>query len=135
MKVPAIIIAMMAAIAIGQTYTGPSVVYTTTNEHPVFTLTGERVWPESVCRKCGRQIKQEGSRSMKTYKRKAIWTSLRPYDCFAKEDDYIEVTEWANGEGYDINISRERGDLHISLTHGELQAVRVLTDIQLEDEQ
>lgn len=61
---------------------------------------------------------------MKTYKRKAIFTPLQPYDGFAKENDQIEVTEWANSEGWDINISRERGDLHFSLTHGELQAVR-----------
>lgn len=72
---------------------------------------------------------------MKTYKRKAMFASLRPYDCFAKENDYIEVTEWANGEGWDINISRERGDLQFSLTHGELQAVRAMTDIQLEDDE
>jgi hypothetical protein len=68
--------------------------------------------------------------SMKTYKRKTVWALLRPYDHFAKQDDYIEVTEWTNGEGWDINISRERGDVHFSLTHGELQAVTVLANIQ-----
>jgi hypothetical protein len=36
--------------------------------------------------------------------RKSISDDLSIYDCLAKKGDFIEVTEWANGEGY--NISR-----------------------------
>lgn len=37
-------------------------------------------------------------------------------------DDFIEVTEWANGEGYDININ----DKIFSLHYGELEAINYL---------
>lgn len=35
----------------------------------------------------------------KIYTRKAAWDKLRKYDYLAKDDDYIEVTQWYNGEG------------------------------------
>lgn len=61
--------------------------------------------------------------------RKTISDSLKKYDYHSNsDDDFIEVTEWSNGEGYDIMI--ESGTYHkaFSLTDGELQAVRMLTD-------
>jgi len=36
--------------------------------------------------------------------RKTIFSVLTPHDVYAKEHSYIEVTEWSNGEGYDISI-------------------------------
>jgi hypothetical protein len=60
---------------------------------------------------------------MKTQTRKSIHDDLKPYDYFAKENDYIEITEWSNGEGFDVDINaRER----FSLTHGEFKAVKKL---------
>lgn len=47
--------------------------------------------------------------------RKSISDDLSIYDCLAKKGDFIEVTEWANGEGYDISVR----DKLISLTHGK----------------
>jgi hypothetical protein len=39
----------------------------------------------------------------------------------------MEVTEWSNGEGYDIMIDRKRGyGKIISLTHGEVELLMVL---------
>ena len=35
--------------------------------------------------------------------RKSVSDDLSIYDYLAKKDDYIEVTEWTNGEGYDIS--------------------------------
>ena len=40
-----------------------------------------------------------------------------------KESDYITLTEWANGEGYDIDIN---GKL-ITLSDSELEAINYLT--------
>ena len=37
--------------------------------------------------------------------RKALMATLN--DAWHKEHDFIEVTEWSNGEGYDIRISDE----------------------------
>ncbi len=58
-------------------------------------------------------------------RRKAVYDNLRKYDYLAKEDDFIEVTEWTNGEGYDIQISDNK---HISLTEGELDAIQHLAN-------
>lgn len=55
--------------------------------------------------------------------RKSINDNLRKYDYLAKENSFIEVTEWCNGEGYDITID----DKVISLTIGQLDAIQYLT--------
>jgi hypothetical protein len=61
-----------------------------------------------------------------TYKRDSSFTLLKPYCFHSKEHDYIEVTEWANGEGRDIYISSNGQDKHISLTYGEFEALITL---------
>lgn len=61
--------------------------------------------------------------NVETYNRKAVSCNLEEFDpLFASGDDFIEVCEWKNGEGYDIAIN----DRHISLTHGELEAINFL---------
>lgn len=55
--------------------------------------------------------------------RTSTFAELKEYDYFAKEHDYAEVTEWTNGEGYDIDIN---GKKHISLTYGEFKAIKKL---------
>lgn len=54
--------------------------------------------------------------------RKSVNDKLRVYDYLAKEDDYIEVTEWVNGEGIDISINTTS----ISLSYGQLDAINYL---------
>lgn len=49
--------------------------------------------------------------------------NLKAYDYLAKEDDYIVVTEWINGEGYDIDLN---GKQLFRLTAGELEAINYL---------
>ena len=44
-------------------------------------------------------------------------------------NDYIEVTQWSNGEGYDITITRNNTEKTFSLTDGEIDAIKCLTDI------
>lgn len=60
---------------------------------------------------------------MNVVSRKSINDNLRKYDYLAKENSFIEVTEWGNGEGFDITID----DKVISLTHGQLDAIQYLT--------
>lgn len=59
---------------------------------------------------------------MELYERKAVNDSLKKYDHLAKDSDFIEVTEWANGEGWDIAINERI----ISLTWGQLEAINYL---------
>nr|DAL03064.1 MAG TPA: glycoside hydrolase family protein [Crassvirales sp.] len=56
--------------------------------------------------------------------RKSVSDSLRKYDYLAKENSFIEVTEWTNGEGYDITIDEKM----ISLTDGQLDAIYYLVE-------
>lgn len=53
---------------------------------------------------------------------KTISVELKVFDYLAKDSDYISVTEWGNGEGYDININ----DRQFCLSHGELAAINTL---------
>lgn len=55
--------------------------------------------------------------------RKCITDNLRKYDYLAKESSFIELTEWTNGEGFDIDIDDEK---HFSLTYGQLDAINYL---------
>jgi hypothetical protein len=33
-------------------------------------------------------------------KRKAVFSEIKGYCCHAGDNDYMEVTQWSNGEGY-----------------------------------
>lgn len=59
---------------------------------------------------------------MEQYERKARFTELKNYDHMAKDNDFIEVCEWHNGEGFDVTISEKS----ISLTWGEFEALTAL---------
>ena len=54
--------------------------------------------------------------------RKSVNDKLKKYDYLAKDNDYIEVIEWTNGDGYDIIIN----DKIISLTSGQIDAINYL---------
>lgn len=60
---------------------------------------------------------------MEKYKINTISEDLRKFDYLAKEHDYIEVTEWRNGEGWNIDLN---GTV-IQLTDGQLKAINYLT--------
>ena len=63
--------------------------------------------------------------NVEKYNKKAVCCNLEEFDpLFASGDDFIEVCEWKNGEGYDIAIN----DRHISLTRGELEAINFLAE-------
>ena len=59
---------------------------------------------------------------MKINKRKSVSDELKKYDHLAKDMDFIEVTEWTNGEGWDIWLN----DRPMSLTYGQLEAINYL---------
>jgi transcriptional regulator CtsR len=57
--------------------------------------------------------------------RTALFAELHNYDLFAKENDYIEVTEWSNGEGYDVSINANPG-AYFQITHGQFKSMKKL---------
>lgn len=59
---------------------------------------------------------------MEYYNKQSVSDKLKKYDYLAKELDFIEVTEWNDGEGWDITIN----DRVISLTYGQLEAIKYL---------
>lgn len=54
--------------------------------------------------------------------RKSVNTNLRRFDYLAEDKDFIEVTEWVNGEGYDVTINNKA----FSFTEGEIEAIYYL---------
>ena len=57
--------------------------------------------------------------------RTSVKDDLRKYDHLANKDSIIQVTQWSNGEGWDISIDDEPV---ISLTWGQLDAINYLTN-------
>lgn len=62
---------------------------------------------------------------MEFSERTSVKDDLRKYDHLANKDSIIQVTQWANGEGWDISIDDEPV---ISLTWGQLDAINYLTN-------
>jgi hypothetical protein len=54
--------------------------------------------------------------------RKSINAKLNDFCYLNKPDSFIEITEWANGDGFDITIN----DKITSFTCGELDAIKAL---------
>ena len=56
---------------------------------------------------------------------KSVLDDLNKYSYVAKKGDYIAVTEWANGEGWDIDLNVTLISLHAT----ELAAINYLTQV------
>ncbi len=65
---------------------------------------------------------------MEIKSRESINDRLNKY-CYltSTKDDFIEITKWANDEGWDIEICRDNNVKTFSLTYGELDAINYLT--------
>ena len=59
---------------------------------------------------------------MKIGSRKSIDDDLQKYDPLKNKSSFIEITEWTNGEGWDIAINERI----FNLTYGELEAINYL---------
>jgi len=64
-------------------------------------------------------------KEIEKYNRKSIFSELSKFDCLSKKDAYIEITEWKNGEGWDVNISNFQ-EQYFNITHGQLKAIKKL---------
>jgi hypothetical protein len=74
--------------------------------------------------------------NFKINNRRAIFSELVGYCPSAKEGkgDFIEVTEWTNGEGFDIVVSNVTMNTKFSLTHGEFKLLKKLVKYLYNDE-
>ena len=62
--------------------------------------------------------------SIEVSKRRAVFAVLNPYCHLSGPEDYMEVTEWSNGEGYDVVISHKGGTESFGITHGSWELLR-----------
>lgn len=61
-----------------------------------------------------------------TQTKTSMYCDLQPFDPgFAKDYDFVEITEWSNGEGFDILIETTKRE-RFSLTWGQYEAVKHL---------
>ena len=58
---------------------------------------------------------------MEYVKKKCIIDDLKKYVPSCNEDDFIEISEWISGEGYDININDNK---RISLSFEEFEGIK-----------
>lgn len=64
---------------------------------------------------------------MEIQNRKSINDKLKKYCyCSHGDNDFIEVTQWTNGEGIDVTIDSNGQEKSFSLTYGELEAILYL---------
>lgn len=70
---------------------------------------------------------------MEKYKRNAIFAELNQFCSFADKNDFIEITEWKNDEGIDVEISGKLQQ-RFQLTHGEFKALKKLMKKLKKDE-
>ena len=61
---------------------------------------------------------------MERSKRNAIFEELKGYCIFGQKNDYIEVTEWSNGDGVDVDVSAVDGNQRFSLTWGQFDLLK-----------
>lgn len=63
---------------------------------------------------------------MKIGSKKSIYDDLQKYDYLKDKSSFIEITEWTNGEGWDILVDEKKA---FNLTYGELEAIKYLTKV------
>ncbi len=56
---------------------------------------------------------------------KRITENLKKFSSVSKDSDYISVTEWTNGEGWDFDVNGNVFSLHYS----ELDAINYLVKV------
>ena len=63
-----------------------------------------------------------------TYNRKSALVDLKKFNLSGNDGDYMEVTEWKNGEGYTVSIDAENRNLLFDITSGEIDALNYLVN-------
>jgi hypothetical protein len=71
----------------------------------------------------------ENKPKVKINKRNAAFVELKDFCLFSMAErkdkgDFLEVTEWSNGEGYDIHIDDVGGEKKFHITWGQWDALK-----------
>ena len=64
---------------------------------------------------------------IKTNKRKAVFEPLKDYCSFAGNNDFVEITDWSNGEGFDVDV-QSKLSARFQLTYGEWDLIVKLVE-------
>lgn len=75
------------------------------------------------------KLKQEqmSKQQFKVASRKSVFSEIGEYGCYlSKEHDYIEITEWTNKDGFDVDLSTGLGQQKISITWGQFKLLKKL---------
>jgi len=96
---------------------------------------------KKVCKYCGEELEENDYEKLgkdtdcctycdkfkKAYSgiemRRSAYVDLSKISYLAQDGDWLEVTEWANGEGFDIRINRKDREKNYELTYDELEAI------------
>ena len=54
--------------------------------------------------------------------RKSVNARLMDFCYLSNKHDFVEVTEWTNGDGFDVTLN----DTTFMMTHGQLKAIKTL---------
>ena len=68
---------------------------------------------------------KKSAKKIERYKREAAFVSLADYDISPKESDFMEMSMWHNGEGFDV-ILNSNGEQRFGLTWGQYKALKTL---------
>ena len=58
---------------------------------------------------------------------------LSSYCVLSHNDDFMEIVEWVNGEGFDVEVYTNRETTKYSMTYGQLDALNKLANHGKED--
>ncbi len=73
---------------------------------------------------------------MKPYKRQAVFGELKDFCLLSKEHDYIEVCEWHNGEGFDVEVFSNNTSQQFQLTWGQFKLlIKLVTKLESNEEE
>jgi hypothetical protein len=65
------------------------------------------------------------TKKIERYKLEGAFVSLADYDATTKGDDFMEISMWHNGEGFDV-ILNSQGEQRFGLTWGQYKALKTL---------
>ena len=63
-----------------------------------------------------------------TYNRKSAMVDLKKFNFSGNDGDFMEVTEWKNGEGYTVSIEAGYRNVLFDITCGEIDALNYLVN-------
>lgn len=67
--------------------------------------------------------------SMDTYNRKSAMVDLKKFNFSNNDGDFMEVTEWKNGEGYTVCIETGNRSVLFDITDDEIDALNYLVNV------